>query len=69
MGKGCVDLLHSQGAMVIGWDIADSPPMENYWHYIVDVRKEDAISAALNDVFTRFGKVDALVNCAGIFSS
>ncbi len=55
--------------MVIGWDIADSPPMENYWHYIVDVRKEDAISAALNDVFTRFGKVDALVNCAGIFSS
>jgi len=68
IGKGCVDLLLGQGATVAGWDLSSAPARENYRHYIVDVRKEDTISHALEDVLTRFAKVDALINCAGVFS-
>ena len=68
IGKGCVDILLDQGAIVVGWDLSDEPARENYWHYIVDVRKEDTISNALEDMLARFGRVDALINCAGVFS-
>lgn len=68
IGKGCVDILLSHGATVAGWDLSGEPVQENYWHYKVDIRKEDEISNALEDVQARFGKVDALVNCAGVFS-
>jgi len=68
IGKGCVDLLLSQGATVAGWDLSSAPVRKNYWHYIVDVRKEDTITHALEDVLARFGRVDALINCAGVFS-
>jgi NAD(P)-dependent dehydrogenase (short-subunit alcohol dehydrogenase family) len=68
IGKACVDILLNQGVKVAGWDVTDQPARENYVHQIVDVRKESAISDALKDVKARFGKIDGLVNCAGVFS-
>lgn len=68
IGKGCVDVLLGLGTTVVGWDLADGQGQENYWHYKMDVRKEDSISLALEEVQARFGKVDALINCAGVFS-
>ena len=68
IGKGCVEALLNKGSIVVGWDLADDQPKNNYYHYQVDIREEVSITSALKEVKTRFGKVDALVNCAGVFS-
>lgn len=68
IGAGCVDVLLSQGATVIGWDLSARQTSQKCSHYQVDIRNEDSITNALEAVIAQFGHVDALVNCAGVFS-
>ena len=70
IGRGCAELLLENRACVIGFDIAQSPiNNEFYRHYNVDVMDEQAIVRALDSIEILHGKIDGLVNCAGIFSN
>jgi len=42
-------------------------PAEHVQQYLLDVSCETDVAGFTSDVMTRFGSVDALVNCAGVF--
>lgn len=70
IGESCVKRLLDTNAKVAGFDIRSGKiTNENYKHYIVDVRDEKSIKAAVDAIDSSFGKINALLNCAGIFSS
>lgn len=69
IGAGIVSRLASAGAKVIGADIADcaDTAREKGWEYRrVDVSDPPQITALLDHAAERGGRLDALVNCAGI---
>ena len=70
IGKSCVDLLLEKEAVVIGLDIHESGTQNNnYKHFIADITDENLLSSIINDLEKQYGKIDGLVNCAGIFAS
>ncbi len=77
MGKACSDLLLAQGATVIGIDIEESPYARTatagaggvYRHYRADVRDETRICPIISEVAAEFGRIDGLVNAAGVFGN
>lgn len=70
IGESCVKKLLELEARISGFDMNPSKTTnKNYKHYIVDVRDENGISKAVGDVEQGFKRIDALVNCAGIFSN
>lgn len=69
IGKGCVEKLLDNKAVVIGFDLQKSPTADaRYHHYAVDVRDEASIRNVLHEIDNRHPVIDGLVNCAGIFS-
>lgn len=57
-------------AIVVGLDIKQaSISHERYIHYLLDVTDEEHIIVVLNEIDEKFGRVDGLVNCAGIYAS
>lgn len=70
IGKACAEALLNNGAMVIGMDTKQSSIIhDKYVHYVLDVRDEERIIAIMNEVEEKFGKIDGLANCAGIYAS
>jgi NAD(P)-dependent dehydrogenase (short-subunit alcohol dehydrogenase family) len=70
IGKSCVEKIINNSGIAVGFDLQESPTQhENYRHYSVDVRDETRIIRALDDIESQFTGIDALVNCAGVFSS
>ncbi len=70
IGKGCADLLLQSGAAVVGIDLKPCTiTHENYSHYLLDIRSESEVKKAVHDLIRRFGKLDGLVNAAGIYSN
>lgn len=70
IGQGCVDVLCDNGATVVGFDVQESGKQaERYKHFLVDVRDEVSVNKTLDEVEAQYSKIDALVNCAGIYSS
>ena len=70
IGRSCVEKIIDSSGNAVGFDIQESPTQhENYRHYSVDVRDEARIIRALDDIESQFSRIDALVNCAGEFSS
>lgn len=70
IGESCARKLLDLDAKVAGFDIRPSKNTNgNYRHYLVDVRDNNGIRVAVDDVERRFEKIDALINCAGIFSN
>lgn len=69
IGRACADKLLDLGAHTVGFD-PQAPGVDRpaYRHYEVDVRDEKSVAAAVSEVGLTFGRIDALVNCAGIFS-
>ncbi|MDP1836202.1 MAG: SDR family oxidoreductase [Chlamydiales bacterium] len=69
IGRYLVDYYLSQGMQVIGCSRKplDNAP-EGYIHYLVDVADEEAVVAMFNDIRNKFGKLDYLINNAGIAS-
>uniref|UniRef100_A0A915ILW4 3-hydroxyacyl-CoA dehydrogenase type-2 n=1 Tax=Romanomermis culicivorax TaxID=13658 RepID=A0A915ILW4_ROMCU len=74
LGKGTVERLIQQGAKVAiadlptskGESLAESLGKENAIFTPLNVKNEEEINKALNQIQDKFGKLDALVNCAGI---
>ncbi len=64
-----------EGAKVAAWDVADAPALADQLKAIgaadayaakVNVADASSVNAAVADVITRWGRVDVLVNNAGI---
>ncbi len=69
IGQGCAAKLLALNAKVIGFDVQPSGFTDkSYQHFLVDVRDELKVGAAVDEVDAHGGKIDGLVNCAGIYS-
>lgn len=75
IGAACALRFAQEGASVAGFDIADAETAAwrdvalagrdaDFW--TVDVRDEAAVAAAVGDVNERFGRIDVLLNAAGV---
>lgn len=60
IGKACVERFRAEGADVVTLDIAGEVD------HTCDVRDEDAVAAAVADTIERYGKIDSVVNAAGV---
>jgi glucose 1-dehydrogenase len=83
IGEACARRLAADGAHVALWDVADGPGQAladtparefagdgvqaGYWH--CNVARKAEVDAALAATLARFGRVDGLVNNAGIFKA
>ncbi len=63
IGEACAEAFRAEGATVQGWDL--NPPQDGV---AVDVTDWDAVRSAAEQAQQLFGRVDALVNCAGIIT-
>lgn len=68
IGKSIVNSLLDKNARVINFDLktTDSFDNENYFFYKVDVSKKTEVEDQVAKVYRTFGKIDGLVNNAGI---
>ena len=75
IGLACARRFAAEGASVAGFDLAKPDaagwsevsgraPDTAFWE--LDVRDEHAIAAAVAEVSRRFGRIDALINAAGV---
>ena len=58
IGRATVDAFTAEGARVVAWDVTTDPK--------IDVTNRDVVEAAANDVASKYGRIDVLVNNAGI---
>jgi len=58
IGRATVTRFEQEGAKVISWDVTSDSK--------IDVTNKDQVEAAANDVVAKYGRVDVLVNNAGI---
>jgi NAD(P)-dependent dehydrogenase (short-subunit alcohol dehydrogenase family) len=67
IGSAIVAAMLAEGAVVAGIDVQDDTQEE---HEIIhaDVGDEAGISAAIDQVYARYGRIDVLVNNAGIWA-
>jgi meso-butanediol dehydrogenase/(S,S)-butanediol dehydrogenase/diacetyl reductase len=63
IGAACVDVLSAAGAKVIGWDLSDANGCVP-----VDVSQWEAVESAARQIESKYGKLDVLVNCAGVIT-
>ena len=70
IGKSCADKLVEAGATVIGIDKAqgsiDNP---RYEHYQAGITDESEIERIVGEAASKYGKIDGLVNAAGIWGN
>lgn len=68
LGSAICDRLRAEGAQVIGFDIAGSqaPDTDVVDQRQVDVRRAPEVAAAVADVVEAYGRIDVLVNNAGV---
>jgi len=75
IGAACAQRFAQEGAAVAGFDLAGDPGAvwpdvreaaadAEFWR--VDVREEAAVAAAVGQVRERFGRIDVLLNAAGV---
>lgn len=60
LGAACAERFRAEGATVVTLDVANDPDHE------VDVRDESAVEAAVDATATRHGRIDVVVNSAGV---
>jgi 3-oxoacyl-[acyl-carrier protein] reductase len=74
LGRSIVNSLIAEGAKVVVLDfdkdaLASLTPCDSLFSVFCDLTKEGDVSVALDDVYSNFGKVDILINNAGILHS
>ncbi|MBX3506440.1 MAG: SDR family oxidoreductase [Parvibaculum sp.] len=65
IGKAIAEAFASEGARVAGLDLKSSAA-EGYEIFAGDVTDEAAVSSGIAEVAAKLGRIDVLVNCAGI---
>jgi len=68
IGGACAQRFHDEGAQVAGLDIAAPAAHPCDAFVTADVRESSAVSAAVDSVIAQLGRVDVLVNAAGVSS-
>src|SRR5438477_2203128 len=58
IGRATADRFTAEGARVVVWDVTSDPK--------IDVTNREQVEAAANDVVSKHGRIDVLVNNAGI---
>jgi 3-oxoacyl-[acyl-carrier protein] reductase len=58
IGRATVERFRAEGAVAIPWDVVTEPK--------VDVTKRESIERAVDEVIKKYGRIDVLVNNAGI---
>lgn len=66
IGRAICQRLMREGAAVVALDLAPPPADAGFETIAMDVTSEDAVRKAMDDIGTRHGKIDILVNAAGI---
>jgi len=70
IGEACAKKLLDLGAKVAGFDIKPGKiTHESFKSYVVDVADDNSVKAAVDEVDSSFGRIDELVNCAGVSSN
>lgn len=70
MGKSCAQILLKHGAIVCGFDInGSSIEHDHYRHFRVSIVDEDSVKHSTEQIAGEFGRIDGLVNAAGIWGS
>lgn len=70
IGKACAESLLDNEAIVVGLDLKKaSITHESYIHYLLDITDEEQVITVLYEIDEKFGRVDGLVNCAGIYAN
>ncbi|MEE3472491.1 MAG: SDR family oxidoreductase [Butyrivibrio hungatei] len=70
IGRSCAEQLLESGAMVIGIDLEKGDlAYDNYNHYMASITDEESIRKITDDVIYNYGKIDGLVNAAGIWGN
>ena len=68
IGGACAQRFHDEGARVAGLDIAEPGAHPCDAFVTADVRDSSAVTAAVGRVLEQLGRVDVLVNAAGVSS-
>jgi len=75
IGSACALRFAQEGARIAGFDISDVPDSDwvkaaeiapDHCFRTGDVRDEDQVRAAIDMALGRFGRIDIVVNCAGV---
>jgi NAD(P)-dependent dehydrogenase (short-subunit alcohol dehydrogenase family) len=66
IGQATVQRLLTEGATVVGLDIAAAADTDRYIHQRADILDADAIAVAVTAVVTTAGRLDGVVHSAGI---
>ena len=66
IGEACARRLRADGTSVAGFDLSDSRDVDIVC--VGDVTDQTSVDAAVGEVIGRFGRLDVVVNCAGIGS-
>lgn len=75
IGSACSLRLAQEGAKVVGFDASDT--VDDVWasaveiaveteFYTGDVRDEEQVGLTVKSIIGRFGRIDILINCAGV---
>ncbi len=68
IGLAVVKLFASNGWQVAGfYNKGESTKLDNVWWYQLDVAKTESIQQAFSGAFKDLGRINCLVNCAGIY--
>ena len=69
IGEACVQRFAREGARVAGFDLnkpAEGSEPEGLLFRIGDVRNEEEVAEVVRETVREFGRLDVLVNCAGV---
>lgn len=70
MGRACAKMLLDKNAIVCGFDINEgSIEHDNYAHFNVNITDEDAVKKSIEEISEKYGRIDGLVNVAGIWGN
>ncbi len=66
LGLAIATKLHAEGAKVASLDLNEAGPRPDAVSFAVDLTKEDQVANVVNQIAERFGRIDILVNSAGV---